>query len=77
MSLFKKVILADHLGAYVSPIYDMHGAHISALDAWISSLSYTLELYFQDRGRGEYPLHLGDILEEENRFIFRPGPGSN
>ena len=42
-----------------------------------STIRYTLELYFHDRIRGEYPLHLGDILEEENRYIFRPGPGSN
>jgi len=42
-----------------------------------STIRYTLEHYFQDRNRGQYPLHLGDITKEENRFIFRPGPESS
>ena len=42
-----------------------------------STIRYTLELYFQDRSRGQYPLHLGDILKEDNRFIFQSGPESS
>ncbi len=46
IGLFKKTILADQLANFVGPVYDMHSANISCLDAWISSLAYTLELYF-------------------------------
>ena len=45
-------------------------------DLAFSTISYTLKFFFEDRGRGRYPLHLGDIIKEENRVIFRPGPES-
>lgn len=62
IGLFKKTILADHLGAYVGPIYDMHGTSISALDAWISSLSYTLELYFDFSGYSDMAIGLSMLI---------------
>lgn len=62
IGMFKKTILADHLGVYVSPIYDMPSAHISALDAWISSLSYTLELYFDFSGYSDMAIGLSLLI---------------
>ncbi|OGT25452.1 MAG: hypothetical protein A3I77_03945 [Gammaproteobacteria bacterium RIFCSPLOWO2_02_FULL_42_14] len=62
IGLFKKTILADNLGAYVSPIYDIYSAHISLLDAWISSLAYTLELYFDFSGYSDMAIGLSLLI---------------
>jgi len=45
IGLFKKVIIADSLAKVASAGYDST-ASLSFLDAWITSLSYTLQLYY-------------------------------
>lgn len=46
IGLFKKVIMADGISRYVSPVFDLHYANLSMLEAWVGALSYTLQLYF-------------------------------
>lgn len=50
--LFKKVILADTLGSYASQLFNgaANGASYSATDAWIGTLSFTLQVYFDFSG---------------------------
>ncbi len=45
IGLFKKVIVADSLASVANAGFDVT-AHLSFLDAWITSISYTLQLYF-------------------------------
>lgn len=39
-----------------------------------ATIRHTLEFYFEDRERGEYPLHVGDIVKKGDYLDFRPGP---
>jgi D-alanyl-lipoteichoic acid acyltransferase DltB (MBOAT superfamily) len=50
--LFKKVVLADGMAAYVTPIYSHAGAggSISLLPAWVAAIGFTLQLYFDFSG---------------------------
>lgn len=58
--LFKKVILADSMATYASPIYASaaHGAHITLFYAWIAALGFTLQVYFDFAGYSEMALGL-------------------
>jgi ADP-ribose pyrophosphatase YjhB (NUDIX family) len=44
-------------------------------DIAFGTIRHTLLHYFTDRETGEYPLHVGDIIKEGDRFSYRPGPG--
>ena len=46
--LFKKVILADGVSSYVSPVFEAHaiGIEPTFVDAWFGALAYTCQLYF-------------------------------
>jgi D-alanyl-lipoteichoic acid acyltransferase DltB (MBOAT superfamily) len=46
IGLFKKVILADGVSRFVAPVFDLHYASLSVLEAWCGSLAYTFQLYF-------------------------------
>lgn len=46
IGLFKKVILADGVARFVGPVFDLHYAHLSWLEAWAGALAYTFQLYF-------------------------------
>jgi alginate O-acetyltransferase complex protein AlgI len=50
--LFKKVAIADHLAAVVSPIYShaASGAGTSLLLAWAAATGFTLQIYFDFSG---------------------------
>ena len=48
LGLFKKVIIADPLGAQASPVFAIaaDGTVPALYDAWFGALSYTLQIYF-------------------------------
>jgi D-alanyl-lipoteichoic acid acyltransferase DltB (MBOAT superfamily) len=50
--LFKKVVLADGMASYVTPIYTLAsgGAAISLIPAWVAAIGFTLQLYFDFSG---------------------------
>jgi alginate O-acetyltransferase complex protein AlgI len=50
--LFKKVVLADHIAAVVTPIYNQaaSGAGVSLLLAWAAAIGFTLQIYFDFSG---------------------------
>ena len=62
MGLFKKTMIADHLAVYVSPVYDILNSSITCLDAWLSSLAYTLELYFDFSGYSDMAIGLSMLI---------------
>jgi len=50
--LFKKVILADGMASYVTPIYThaLGGGNVSLFPAWLAALGFTLQIYFDFSG---------------------------
>ena len=61
LGLFKKVIIADFLGAKASPAFAAvaEGATPSMLDAWVAALAYTLQIYFDFSGYSDMAIGLG------------------
>ncbi|SOE72063.1 D-alanyl-lipoteichoic acid acyltransferase DltB, MBOAT superfamily [Burkholderia sp. OK233] len=52
IGLAKKILLADNLSPYVSPVFDAahHGVPLNLLAAWTGALAYTFQLYFDFSG---------------------------
>ena len=52
LGLSKKLLLADNLSIYATPVFDAAaaGSSIGFLEAWGGSLSYTLQIYFDFSG---------------------------
>lgn len=50
--LFKKVVLADGMASYVTPIYTLAagGGSVSLFPAWVAAIGFTLQLYFDFSG---------------------------
>lgn len=46
IGLFKKVIVADGVARFVAPVFDVHSASLTQLEAWAGALAYTFQLYF-------------------------------
>ncbi len=46
IGLFKKVVLADGAARFVGPVFDVHHASLTMLEAWCGALAYTFQLYF-------------------------------
>ena len=58
--LFKKVVLADGVAGYVSPIYDLavSGGAVSLFSAWAAAIGFTLQIYFDFSGYSDMALGL-------------------
>jgi D-alanyl-lipoteichoic acid acyltransferase DltB (MBOAT superfamily) len=52
LGLFKKVAIADPLSLFANPVFDAadRGFAPSALDAWVGTLAYTFQIYFDFSG---------------------------
>jgi alginate O-acetyltransferase complex protein AlgI len=52
MGLFKKVMIADHVAIFTYSVFEHTGdmSDISLIEAWIGSLGYTFQLYFDFSG---------------------------
>ncbi|WP_218083052.1 MBOAT family O-acyltransferase [Anthocerotibacter panamensis] len=52
LGLFKKVVLADGIAVYATPVFQAahQGAVLTLLEAWGGALAYTLQLYFDFSG---------------------------
>jgi len=58
IGLFKKTVIADSLAGMVAVGFDGHGI-ISATDAWLSSIAFTLQAYFDFSGYSDMAVGLG------------------
>jgi len=61
LGLFKKMVIADNLAAYVDPAF----ANVSVLhimDAWTAALGYTLQLYFDFSAYSEMAMGLSMLF---------------
>lgn len=61
LGLAKKVLIADTLSVYVGDVFSK-AANLSTVDAWLGSLAYTLQLYFDFSGYSEMAIGLGLML---------------
>lgn len=59
--LFKKVVLADSFSPWVAEAFS-HADGLTCLEAWIGTLSYTFQLYFDFSGYSEMAMGLGLLL---------------
>jgi alginate O-acetyltransferase complex protein AlgI len=60
IGLFKKVMIADGVSVYVSPIFDAarSGIALNFLEAWCGALAYTFQLYFDFSGYSDMAVGL-------------------
>jgi len=64
VGLFKKVVIADHLAAYATPVFaDADaGAVVGFARAWSGTLSYTLQIYFDFSGYSDMAVGLARLF---------------
>ncbi|GHV05502.1 alginate O-acetylation protein [Campylobacterota bacterium] len=64
IGLFKKVCIADNLSFYANAIFAAaeSGAHITAIEAWIGAVSYSLQLYFDFSGYSDMAIGLARLF---------------
>ena len=64
IGLVKKILLADNISIYANPVFDAaaQGEAISTLSAWVASMAYTFQLYFDFSGYSDMALGLGLIF---------------
>ena len=59
IGLFKKVVLADSLARYASPVFDLARSTVPGTEsAWQGMLAYTLQLYFDFSGYSDMAIGL-------------------
>jgi D-alanyl-lipoteichoic acid acyltransferase DltB (MBOAT superfamily) len=58
--LFKKVIIADNLSVFASPIFAVAdgGGSVTFFEAWLGTLAYSLQLYFDFSGYSDMAIGL-------------------
>jgi D-alanyl-lipoteichoic acid acyltransferase DltB (MBOAT superfamily) len=64
IGLFKKVVIADGIAVYSSPVFAAaeQGAALSAADAWGGALAYTFQLYFDFSGYSDMAIGLAVMI---------------
>jgi len=64
LGLAKKVVLADSLAAYASPVFAAAAAGKTAgfTDAWLAVMSYTLQLYYDFSGYSDMAIGLARMV---------------
>jgi D-alanyl-lipoteichoic acid acyltransferase DltB (MBOAT superfamily) len=64
IGLFKKMVIADHVAAWVGPVFDQAAlaGPVAMLDAWVAVLAYTFQLYFDFSAYSDMALGLALML---------------
>ncbi len=64
MGLFKKVVIADGISGFASPMFMAAGSGqaVSTLDAWGGTLAYTFQLYFDFSGYSDMAIGLAMMM---------------
>ncbi len=65
IGLFKKVLFADPLGGYVDPLFaaSAAGTVLTPLDAWIATLGFGLQIYFDFSAYSDMAIGLARIFD--------------
>jgi alginate O-acetyltransferase complex protein AlgI len=72
IGLFKKVVLADTIALFASPVFHAaaQGESLTALRAWTGVLAYTLQLYFDFSGYSDMAVGLGRMMGIDLPYNF-------
>jgi alginate O-acetyltransferase complex protein AlgI len=64
IGLFKKVVLADGIAVYATPVFDASemGETLTFFEAWSGALAYTFQLYFDFSGYSDMAVGLGRMF---------------
>ncbi len=64
LGLFKKVVLADGVAAYATPVFDAaeSGVVITFFEAWAGALAYTFQLYFDFSGYSDMAIGIARMF---------------
>src|SRR5690606_9994706 len=64
VGLFKKVVIADGLSAYSTPVFVAadSGLAVSTLESWIGALAYTFQLYNDFSGYSDMAIGIALLL---------------
>jgi len=64
IGLFKKVMIADEIGVYATPVFDAAaaGVELTALEAWCGALAYTFQLYFDFSGYSDMAIGMSRLF---------------
>ena len=64
IGLFKKVVIADGIAAYATPVFlaAEAGNAITCFEAWIGALAYSFQLYFDFSGYSDMAVGLGSMF---------------
>lgn len=64
LGLFKKVVLADGVAGYATPVFDAAagGAHLTLVEAWGGVLAYSFQLYFDFSGYSDMAIGLARLF---------------
>jgi alginate O-acetyltransferase complex protein AlgI len=64
MGLFKKVVIADGISGYASPVFDAAaaGSTLTTFDAWSGALAYSFQLYFDFSGYSDMAVGLALMM---------------
>lgn len=64
IGLFKKVILADGVAEYASPVFNAAevGKILHPLDAWAGTMAYTLQIYFDFSGYSDMAIGISRLF---------------
>lgn len=64
IGLFKKVVLADGVAPFASPVFNAaaNGSSLTTIEAWCGALAYTLQLYFDFSGYSDMAIGLSRML---------------
>ena len=64
IGLFKKVVIADSMGALATPIFNLaeQGIELTMLEAWGGALTYSLQLYFDFSGYSDMAIGLARMF---------------
>jgi len=64
IGLFKKVVIADTMAGYATPIFDAaeQGVALTLLEAWGGALAYSLQLYFDFSGYSDMAIGIARMF---------------
>ncbi|MGD1911300.1 MAG: MBOAT family O-acyltransferase, partial [Rivularia sp. (in: cyanobacteria)] len=64
LGLFKKVIFADNIAAYATPVFTAasQGRAPTLVEAWVGALAYTLQLYFDFSGYSDMAIGIARMF---------------
>jgi len=64
IGLFKKIVLADNVGAYATPVFAAaeQGAALTLLESWAGLLAYTCQIYFDFSGYSDMAIGLARLF---------------